>query len=47
MKSAVDCVLQSTMERELAEALFAQEHTTVYYLSRNNCVNLGHLSWIG
>lgn len=47
MESAADCVLQSTMEGELAEALFAQEHTTEHHLSRNNCFNLGHLSWIG
>lgn len=47
MKSAADCVLLSAAERELAEALFAQEHTTEHYLSRNNCVNLGHLNWIG
>lgn len=47
VKSSVDCVLQSAMERELAEALFAQELTTEHYLSRNNCIHLRHLNWSG
>lgn len=33
VKSIIDCVLQSVMKKELAEASLVQEHITEHYLS--------------